>query len=591
MDEELLIRCRRYMEWCETYSTRPLPEAIVCFRFRITSFNLGATTTCADLLAVMEMLKHDTTVQTLDVSNCAIGDSGALAIADGLTGGSGLRELIAANARIGDQGAAALFKAAQRSLYLRSLNLSHNKIGPNGSLALSRLLEKTRTLTEVDIRSCGLGSSGLRGITAALLERAAAREWRRAEREALRTGVPLALVKPPPMDRSNVDSWLLGGLGGDDRLVVTSGFRVKLLGGAPLLPSPTGVGSNGSGSGIGGGGGSSSGSIPVASSSVTQMDAAGASSTASAATTSTTSTATTAVDDEDSLDITVQIGGNFVVMEVFSSAVHALGLLLTVLGAFPLLAKARHGDAVEVVAYTIFIGGLTFWWATALLSHSLNQFSHNIFRRMTQPAAFLLIACTYSPFILISLRLVRGAWGFLAFVFAIASLGALAATTCPPTRRTRVLLLVLYLICGYLGVAAQALLPACLPAPAWQLLYAGGALFTLGVFIYARDRPTNATLPLWYFCVLCGTILHYIAVLRYVETPSRSSQCVTDAMVLGLAADPAPLKLPAGTMQDLQDAAREVLQLGSASALASREQFKIYLQDLLERVDTMNSDL
>lgn len=569
----MLVRCRRYMEWCETYSTRPLPEAVVCFRFRVTKLHLGPSTTCADLLAVMEMLKHDSVVQTLDVSDCAIGDSGALAIADGLNFGSGLREVVASNASIGDQGATALFKAAQRSLYLRSLNLSHNKIGPNGSLALSRLLEKTRTLTEVDIRACGLGSGGLRSITAALLERAAARERRRAEREALHMGVPLPFLKIPSVHRGgNVDSWLLGGLGGDDRLVVTSGFRVKLLGGAPTGPSLSPM---------------ATGPTPApASASALLSDIGGGGGGAAAATAAMAAAAATA-DDGDSLDITVQIGGNFVVMEVFSSAVHAVGLLLTVLGAFPLLAKARHGDAVEVAAYTIFIGGLAFWWATGLLSHSLNQFSHNVFRRMTQPAAFLLIACTYSPFLLISLRLVRGAWGFLAFVFAIASLGALAASTCPPTNRTRMLLLVLYLICGYVGVAAQALLPSCLPASAWQLLYAGGALFTIGVLVYARNRPTNATLPLWYFCVLCGTVLHYIAVLRYVETPSASSQCVVDAIALGLAADPAPLKLPVGTMKEVHEAATEVLKLGSAFSLASKEQFKAVLQDLLARVDAM----
>ena len=565
MEEELVARTMRYIEWCDSYRVKPLDEVVVSFRLKQPSLVLPKSTRPTDVLAVMEMLKHDSIVTSLDVSGAAIGDAGAFALADGIAGGAALRELVVSAAGVGEAGAAAIFKAALRSLYLRRLDLSHNQIGLAGRAALLTLLRKTRALHDVDVRSCGLGSRGLREITSALLERATAREGRRAEREAARTGIAAPPYVPAAQKLGSRFDWLMGGFGGDDKLVVTNNFRVKLVGGTPGTREE---GPNGGGS------------------------------TPPRPRAPTGSALADGVDDDDTIDVTVQIGGNYVTLERISSAVHGLGLALTLLAAFPLLSKGRDGDALELVSYVVFIAGLVNFWLTALLAHSLYTLDESFFRKLLQPAAFFLIAATYTPFLLNSFRPVRGSYVFLIFVWAISAVGSLVAGSCEPGRMTHHALSLLYLLVGYSGSLVGLVLPSCLPAAAWQLLFGGGALFTFGVFVYARDRPTNALVPVWYAMVLLGILMNFFVVYTYIETPHSASACVADARSLGLAVDPAdtsPAFFHSDGASALNDAAREILSASSAFSQASRralsERLAGVLREVIKQIEHNETDL
>lgn len=553
MDEELVARTMRYIEWCTSYHVKPLDEAVVCFRLKQPSLVLPKSARPTDVLAVMEMLKHDSIVTSLDVSNSAIGDAGAFALADGIAGGAALRELVVSASGIGEAGAAAIFKAALRSLYLRRLDLSHNPIGLAGRAALLTLLRKTRALHDVDVRSCGLGSRGLREITSALLERATAREGRRAEREATRTGVAAPPYVPAAQKLGSRFDWLMGGFGGDDKLVVTNNFRVKLVGGTPGARED------------GPSGGGSTPPRPRAPTGSALADGG--------------------VDDDDTIDVTVQIGGNYVTLERISSAVHGLGLALTLLAAFPLLSKGRDGDALELVSYAVFIAGLVNFWSTALLAHSLFTLDESFFSKLLQPAAFFLIAATYTPFLLNSFRPVRGSYVFLIVVWALSAVGSLVAGSCEPSRMTHHALSLLYLIVGYSGSIVGLVLPSCLPAAAWRLLFGGGALFTFGVFVYARDRPTNALVPVWYAMVLLGILMNLFVVYTFVRTPHSASACVADARRLGLAVDPDDAAFfNSDGATALNDAAREILSASSAFSQASRRALSERLAGVLREV-------
>lgn len=267
------------------------------------------------------------------------------------------------------------------------------------------------------------------------------------------------------------------------------------------------------------------------------------------------------IDSDDVGDLCVLIGGNLVGLEVIASITHAVGLALTVVGAFYLLAKPRSPSgslaALELLSYIVYLLCLGGWFSTALLRHSLFQLSSTIFEHLSPPAAFALIASTYTPFALINYGCVRGAWALLGVQWLVGVLGTIissCSSTSSSSSNTRGgsggggdgggmgrLLLLIYLLEGYSGSLLGLLLPQCLPTHAWYLLIASGVLFTCGVFFYSREKPLGGIsrgISLWYGVIILACLLHFFAVFYYVAPPS--GECFEAAERLGLAAGPHP---------------------------------------------------
>ena len=125
-------------------------------------------------------------------------------------------------------------------------------------------------------------------------------------------------------------------------------------------------------------------------------------------------------------------------------------------------------------------------------------------------AIFLLIAGTYTPFTLVSLR---GPWGFALFgvVWGLALAGITLRLVL--RRRPTALFVGLYLAMGWCVVVAAKPLPRRWP-PADRPLAAGGLAYSVGVVFYVSKRPFHHAI--WHGFVLAGSAFHYAAVLRYV---------------------------------------------------------------------------
>jgi hemolysin III len=292
----------------------------------------------------------------------------------------------------------------------------------------------------------------------------------------------------------------------------------------------------------------------------------------------------------------VIIGGNFVAQEVASSIIHGVGLLLTVVGAFPLLSKGRRGaDGIELLSYAIYLAGLLGWFATALLHHSLFQLSYNFFRSIIPGAAFVLIAATYTPFLLNTFSCVRGSWLLLGLVWGMAAAGTAVASTCLQGRHMRLVLMLLYLLQGYSGSVIGILLPSCLPRSAWQLLLGGGALFTSGIFFYTRrERPdVSPSVPVFYALVIAAAALHFLAVLWYVDKPSEA--CFADATSLGLAAVQPELSSLSSSLSSLSSSSSSaqdfLLNTTRAGRRAVFENLAAVLRELLKQVEVPQKEL
>jgi hemolysin III len=199
--------------------------------------------------------------------------------------------------------------------------------------------------------------------------------------------------------------------------------------------------------------------------------------------------------------------------EIASSAIHALGLVLSIGGlALLAIAAARGGDIRAVLSVCVYGATLILLYTASTLYHGIaHAGAKPVLRLLDHAAIFLLIAGTYTPFTLISLR---GAWGWS--LFAIVWILALAGIALELRRvRSRTAMAALYVALGWIGLVAIRPLVASLPAGGLWLLFGGGAAYTLGVPFYLWKRlPYNHAL--WHGFVLLGSVLQFLAVLLYV---------------------------------------------------------------------------
>lgn len=197
--------------------------------------------------------------------------------------------------------------------------------------------------------------------------------------------------------------------------------------------------------------------------------------------------------------------------ELANSLTHGFGLLLAVAGLIALMLAA--GDAREIASCLVYGIALVLVYATSTLYHGTTEAAaKQRLRTLDHVAIFLLIAGTYTPFMLIALR---GAWGWSLFavVWTLAAVGAVFELTA--MRRHRRAMIALYVGMGWVGLIAIKPLVAALPAPGLWLLFGGGVSYTLGVAFYVW-RGLRYHHAIWHLFVLGGSVLQYLAVLWYV---------------------------------------------------------------------------
>ncbi|MFP4658047.1 MAG: PAQR family membrane homeostasis protein TrhA [Desulfonatronovibrionaceae bacterium] len=197
--------------------------------------------------------------------------------------------------------------------------------------------------------------------------------------------------------------------------------------------------------------------------------------------------------------------------ELFNGLTHGLGLLLSLVGLVVLVIHAcTQGSAWHVLSFSVFGISLVFLYLSSALYHSLKApRQKTFFKKMDHSAIFLLIAGTYTPFMLINLR---GPWGWSIFgaVWGLALLGIILKWT--GIHRFRRLSLVLYLGMGWMCLIALKEMITHVPAVGLYFLLAGGFCYSAGVVFYVR-KTVRFSHTVWHIFVLAGSALHYFAVL------------------------------------------------------------------------------
>ena len=193
---------------------------------------------------------------------------------------------------------------------------------------------------------------------------------------------------------------------------------------------------------------------------------------------------------------------------------HLVGTMLSISGASVLITLAAlMGDPWKIVSVSIFGATLILLYSASTLYHSLRGRAKTILRKLDHLSIYLLIAGTYTPFCLVTLR---GVWGWTLFgiVWGLALIGMLQEIR--PRSEARIRSLVIYAVMGWVIVIATGPLLDHLEATGLVLLAAGGLLYTGGIVFYAFDDRFRHWHGIWHLFVIGGSLLHYLTIALYV---------------------------------------------------------------------------
>ncbi len=198
--------------------------------------------------------------------------------------------------------------------------------------------------------------------------------------------------------------------------------------------------------------------------------------------------------------------------EIANSVSHGVGLLAAVVAAPVLIVDAvQRGGATGVIGASVFASTVgLLYLASALYDALPPNRAKRVFQVLDHGAIFLLIAGTYTPFML---GVLHGAWGWglLGLVWSLALVGVVLVICGVRDRRFSV---GLYLAMGWVVLIAVKPLLLLMPAEGLFWLLSGGIAYTAGVAFFAAERVRYSHF-VWHLFVLAGTACHFIAVLRY----------------------------------------------------------------------------
>lgn len=200
--------------------------------------------------------------------------------------------------------------------------------------------------------------------------------------------------------------------------------------------------------------------------------------------------------------------------EKFNAVTHLVGAVLALAASVVLIALAASGgDPWKIVGVSIYGTTLTSLYSFSALYHSLRGRAKNIFRALDHQSIYLLIAGSYTPFCLVTLR---GAWGWSLFgvVWSLALLGVLQELW--QRSEARILSVVIYVVMGWAALAALVPLMKVLGTAGFAWVAAGGLLYTIGIVFYVLDTRMRHAHGIWHLFVLGGSAAHYVAILFHV---------------------------------------------------------------------------
>ena len=200
--------------------------------------------------------------------------------------------------------------------------------------------------------------------------------------------------------------------------------------------------------------------------------------------------------------------------EKFNFISHLVGSVAAIIGLVALVVTTRRqGEVLPIFSVTVYGATLVLLYECSTLNHSLRGQAKKVFQKLDFLAIYLLIAGTYTPFALITLKEGWG-WAIFGLVWGLAVLGIFLEVL--PHKGNRIRSLVIYLTMGWVIIIAIKPLIQALGMAGFSWLLLGGMFYTFGVIFYIYDEQVKHFHGIWHVCVLAGSTTQYFTVFYYV---------------------------------------------------------------------------
>ena len=201
--------------------------------------------------------------------------------------------------------------------------------------------------------------------------------------------------------------------------------------------------------------------------------------------------------------------------ECMNAISHGVAALLSVVAVIVLIVSAAtRGDAIHVVTFSIYGFTLFLMYLSSTLYHSLSRTRANgFFQKLDHISIYLLIAGTYTPFALCTVKGSSG-WQLFYLVWGMALAGVIFKSVFG-VQYDRISTL-LYVLMGWSVLLVVSTLVENLHAGGLFLLALGGVFYTAGVYYYIKGDSVKWYHGVWHFFVTAGSTCHYFTILFYI---------------------------------------------------------------------------
>jgi len=200
--------------------------------------------------------------------------------------------------------------------------------------------------------------------------------------------------------------------------------------------------------------------------------------------------------------------------EILNSLTHGFGLLISIAGLiFLIVYSSIYGDLKHIISCTIFGITLVLLYTSSTLYHSFKKPNlKHVFKICDHSCIYILIAGTYTPFLLVTLQGTIG-WSMLVLVWSLTLIGISLKVFF--VHRFKVISTIAYILMGWIIIFAIKPLFETLPVGGLALLISGGLAYTFGTIFYSwKKLPFNHAI--WHLFVLGGSVCHFFSIMFYV---------------------------------------------------------------------------
>ncbi len=205
--------------------------------------------------------------------------------------------------------------------------------------------------------------------------------------------------------------------------------------------------------------------------------------------------------------------------EIFNMTSHIVGAVLGIVATvLCVVFGAIHGNTYGVISGAIYGTTMIILYTMSSIYHGLSpkRYSKKVFQVLDHCSIFLLIAGSYTPFALCTIRQVDLVSGWLIFgiIWLVAILGIVLNSI--DIKKFKIFSMICYLLMGWCIIIKASILPLTLGISGTALLVSGGVAYTIGAIIYGLGKKYKYAHSIFHLFILIGSLLQFLCILLYV---------------------------------------------------------------------------